>query len=66
MRITINGQERSVPDASTIAEIIEAEGEPRNHVIVEVNGAYLPATHYEACEVAEGDRLEVILPAFGG
>ena len=66
MRLIINGLERQVHQGLTIAELLTAEQEPRDHVLVEVNGAYVPAGEYEDRVLQADDRVEIILPAFGG
>lgn len=63
--MTVNGEEREVPEGATILELLEADGEPREHVLVEVNRQYVPRPAY-ARRLAAGDRIEVIHPAFGG
>jgi len=66
MQITMNGEPREVQDGATVRQILDAEREPAGHVLVEVNGAYVPHPRYDAWVLREGDRLEIILPAFGG
>ena len=66
MRLIINGLERQVRPGLTVAELLAAEQEPADHVLVEVNGAYVPAAEYLRLTLREGDRVELILPAFGG
>ena len=66
MQIIINGLERQVRQGLTVAELLTAEQEPRDHVLVEVNGAYVPAGEYEGLVLQAGDRVELILPAYGG
>jgi sulfur carrier protein len=66
MRVTVNGLERDVPDGLTVAGLLEQDQEPIAHVLVEVNGVYLPAARYEEQALREGDQVEIILPAFGG
>lgn len=64
--VVINGLPREIPVGSTVAELLEHEREPARHVLVEVNGVYLPARDYAARVLQAGDRVEIILPAFGG
>jgi len=65
MKLVVNGLEREVPDGSTVASLLKLEREPVKHVLVEINGVYLPAGQYDRT-LQEGDRVEIILPAFGG
>jgi thiamine biosynthesis protein ThiS len=66
MRIILNGLEHEVPEGATVLQILEAEGEPVGHVLVELNGRHLRPHDYAAILLSENDRLEVILPAAGG
>lgn len=66
MRLFVNGLEQDVPEELTVAQLLEAEGEPTDHVVVEINGIYLPVRQYTSRVLQDGDRVEIILPAFGG
>ncbi len=66
MRLTINGEPREVPDGLTVAALLQREGELLNHVLVEVNGEYLPARSCAATVLVSGDTVEIIRPAVGG
>ena len=66
MKVMVNGQPKDLPDGSTLAQLLEAESEPAHHVLVEINGKYIPERQYDGVALCEGDRLEIILPAFGG
>ena len=66
MRIIINGLERQVHQGLTLADLLAAEEEPRDHVLVEVNGAYVPVEKYAGLVLQADDQVEIILPAFGG
>jgi len=66
MKVTLNGMQRDLPDQITLAALLELEDEPTGHVVVEVNGSFIPAAEHAAVHLTEGDRIEVILPAFGG
>ena len=66
MKIEVDGFPREVPDGATVGELLRELDEPTSHVIVEINGSFLPAERYEQTSLEEGDRVEVIYPAFGG
>jgi thiamine biosynthesis protein ThiS len=66
LRVVVNGFERRVPSGTSVGALLLADGEPRGHVLVELNGLFLAPAEYDARLLEEGDRLEVILPAFGG
>ena len=66
MRITFNGFEETVPELSTIANLLEFFKEGEKSVIVELNGRFVYPRLYDTTVVAPGDKLEFISPAFGG
>ncbi|OHB74182.1 MAG: thiamine biosynthesis protein ThiS [Planctomycetes bacterium RBG_16_59_8] len=66
MRLIVNGREKEFRDGLTVDALITEEGEPVGHVLVEVNGEYVPTRLQKGRVLAEGDRVETILPAFGG
>ncbi len=66
MRILLNGLPREVPEGLTVAALLRLEQEPADHVLVEVDGVYLPTAEHAARTLREGQRVELILPAFGG
>jgi len=65
MRILLNGEDRQVQGGLTVAQLLDQADPAYHHGLVEVNGELLPRTGYGRLLV-EGDRVEVILPAFGG
>jgi sulfur carrier protein len=66
MRLIINGLERDIPEPVTLRQLIAAEGDTVDAVLVEVNGALVSRRDYDSHSLAEGDRVEIIQPAFGG
>lgn len=66
MQLTVNGEQKDVPDGLTIAALLVREGELINHVLVEVNGEYQPARACAARVLVNGDVVEIIRPAVGG
>ena len=66
MRLIVNGREKEFRDGLTVDALITEGGEPVGQVLVEVNGEYVPTRLQKGRVLAEGDRVETILPAFGG
>jgi thiamine biosynthesis protein ThiS len=66
VRLIVNGEPREEVDGLTVADLLAGAGEPADHVLVEVNGVYLPPRRFAVQRLADGDRVEIILPAFGG
>jgi thiamine biosynthesis protein ThiS len=66
VRIILDGMEHEVPEGMTVLRLLEEEGEPVTHVLVELNGRHLRQHAYATTRLNENDRVEVILPAAGG
>ena len=66
MRVTINGFEEKIQPGSTIDKLIDLFEERDHTLIVELNGRFIHPGDYKTLEVREGDRVEMIHPAFGG
>ncbi len=66
MRLMVNGEDKVVQEGLTLAQLLEQEGMPAAHVLVEVNNQYYPSGRLPARVLADGDRVEIILPIFGG
>jgi len=65
MLLVVNGVSREVRDELTVAELLAEERVAQEQVLVEVNGRVLPAGEHRRV-LADGDRVEIIRPAFGG
>jgi thiamine biosynthesis protein ThiS len=66
MTIVLNGEPAQVPDGLSVTELLRREGEPEHHVLVEINHLFVPPAEHATRRLREGDRVEIILPAFGG
>lgn len=64
--VTIDGLEQQIPAGLTLARLLEVRGEPVAIAMVEHNGDYVPKQLLDGVTLADGDRVEIILPAFGG
>jgi len=66
MKILVYGLEKVFPNGATVADVLKELDEPEKFILVEVNGVYIRHEDFAVKTLAEGDRLEVIYPAFGG
>lgn len=66
MRIVVNGEERSVPDGTTIAALLGELGLESGAVVVERNREIVARDDVEAVRLEEGDRLEIVRFVGGG
>jgi sulfur carrier protein len=66
MRLTVNGQPRTRPDACSLAALVAEITEASRGVAVAVNGTVVPRSTWAAVDLADGDRVEVLTAAQGG
>lgn len=66
MRVRINGFFETLPEGTTVMDVIISHQEYDVHMIVELNHRFLHRKDYETTYLQEGDELELIHPAFGG
>ena len=66
MRLIIDGLPADVPEGLSLLEILRRRGDPAGHVLVERNGRHVRLEDLSRTFPAEGDVIEVILPAVGG
>ena len=69
MRVFVNGAPREVPERTTVAGLVRGaagpDGEGRG-VAVAVDAEVVPRSRWEATELAEGQRVEVLGAIQGG
>lgn len=66
IRIRLNGQERDIPEGSSIADLLQLAGYGERRVAVERNGEIVPRSQHAQTPVAGGDHLEVVHAIGGG
>jgi thiamine biosynthesis protein ThiS len=66
MRLTVNGEERDVPGAATIAALVAVLGLDRRKLAVERNLEIVPRSAFATTALAEGDRIEIVAFVGGG
>lgn len=66
MRITVNGEQRDVPDDLNAAGLLEIMGLAGQRVAMEVNLEIVPRSTYERHLLREGDRVEIVRAIGGG
>lgn len=64
MHVTVNGERREVPEATTVRGLVEILGLTDGPVAVERNGDVVPRAEHARTALAEGDVLEIV--HFGG
>jgi sulfur carrier protein len=66
MQIFVNGDQRTVPEGTTLAELLAELGLQARHVAVELNLELVPRAQHEQHRLTDGDRLEVVTLVGGG
>ncbi len=66
MKIQLNGEDREVAEALTIAALLEDTGHAQRRVAVEVNQQIVPRSQHATRALAPGDRVEIVHALGGG
>jgi sulfur carrier protein len=66
MIVTLNGEERPVPDGVTVRQLLEHLELTLGPVAVEVNRAIVPRAQHATHPVAPGDCVEIVHLVGGG
>ncbi|MGE0874693.1 MAG: sulfur carrier protein ThiS [Burkholderiales bacterium] len=66
MNVTVNGAEHRFEAPMDIAELLKKLELAGKKVAVERNGEIVPRSAHAATELAEGDRLEIVVAVGGG
>jgi sulfur carrier protein len=66
VRITLNGEERRLEGALTVAQLLELLGLAGHRVAVEVNHEIVPHSRHGEHTLRENDRVEVVRAIGGG
>ena len=66
MRLTINGEDRTIETAATVADLLGELGITATKVAVERNLEIVPKTAYGDTALADGDKLEIVHFIGGG
>lgn len=66
MEITVNGEQRQVPEATTVARLLDRLGLADKYVAVEVNQEVIPRARHAEVRLQAGDTLEIVTLVGGG
>lgn len=66
IQLTINGETRTLPQAMTIAELVQQLGHDQRRIAVEVNRAVVPRSQHPHRSLASGDAVEIVTLVGGG
>jgi thiamine biosynthesis protein ThiS len=66
MKLTVNGDPRTVPDGCTVQGLVQMLGLSHGPVAVERNREVVPRADYAVVALAEGDVVEIVHFVGGG
>jgi sulfur carrier protein len=66
MNLTLNGESRQFAHPLTVAALIAELGYAGKRIAIERNGEIVPRSQYNSVELAEGDKLEIVVAVGGG
>lgn len=66
MRVRINGQDRDVPQGSTLTRLLEELDTAPQRVAIEVNRELVTRAEYDQTTLNEGDTIEIVTFVGGG
>jgi sulfur carrier protein len=66
VKLTVNGEAKSVPEGFTLAQLVRDLGLERNPIAIELNREVVPRDRHGETRLAEGDRLEIVTLVGGG
>lgn len=66
IELTVNGAAHSLPEASSLAELLGQLGLSGKRIAVERNGLIVPRGRHGEERLAEGDRIEIVVAVGGG
>src|SRR5688500_4056016 len=66
IEITLNGEPRNLPEAVSLAELLERLGFERRRIAVEVNREVVPTIRQAEYRLQAGDAVEVVTLVGGG
>lgn len=64
--ININGESRQFQDTLNVAELVVVLGYTGKRIALERNGEIVPRSTYTNVQLADGDKLEVVVAVGGG
>jgi sulfur carrier protein len=66
MNIILNGQQREVPEGTSVRSLIEQVGLGKSACAAEINQQLVPRRDHESKILIEGDRVELVSLVGGG
>jgi sulfur carrier protein len=64
--VVLNGEDRSLPDGATVADLVASLDRGPAGIAVARNGEVVPRSTWPQARLADGDHVEVLTAAQGG
>jgi len=64
--VSINGASRQLSDSTNVATLIEEMALTGKRIALERNGEIVPRSRFATQQLADGDKLEVVVAVGGG
>jgi len=65
MQVKVNGQDRDIPDASTVRQLVQQFNLVPEKVAIEINRRLVRAKNYDQ-PLSDGDEIEIVTFVGGG
>ena len=66
MKLIINGESRAFAAPLTLAQLVDTLSLAGKRIAIEKNGAIVPRSQYAETQLADNDRLEIVVAVGGG
>jgi sulfur carrier protein len=66
MLVHVNGEDYELPEALTVAELVERVGLSGQRIALERNSEIVPCGEYATTKLQPGDRVEIVRAIGGG
>ncbi|OGT89021.1 MAG: thiamine biosynthesis protein ThiS [Gammaproteobacteria bacterium RIFOXYA12_FULL_61_12] len=66
MKIQVNGQDETLNQGATLADLVAAKGLQGRRIAIEVNEELVPRSEYGRHGLQEGDQVEIVQAIGGG
>jgi len=66
IELLVNGETRTFPVPLTLGQLIETLDLAGKRIAIERNGEIVPKSQHTATQLANGDRLEIVVAVGGG
>ena len=66
LQITVNGEPRTVQQSATLADLVDALGQPPQALATAVNGEFVPRGVRASVQLRDGDAVFTFQPITGG